>query len=348
MPRTCIVTVWLLAAGVAHAGQQAPSSGTEVPLAQIGDRTFTAREVDEKWKANAPPQHMQVQQALYDGRRAAIDALVNEFLIARAAKAKGQAPEQFELAEIERRARPVTDNEIAAFYRENRDQMEGKPLEEMAPILRASLEDDRRTAAYSELLSELKRAEPNLRITLEPPRQPLEILAADPVEGPADALVTLVEFADFQCPFCRQLHPTLRQLRQHYGNRLRIVWKDFPLTQSHPQAFQAAVAARCAHDQGKFWSYHDRLFANQRALRAPALTQHALAEGLDGDRFNACLNASSHATEVRGAIATAARLGLSSTPTSYVNGRMVVGAKPFATFVAIIDEELQRLSAPTR
>jgi protein-disulfide isomerase len=131
-------------------------------------------------------------------------------------------------------------------------------------------------------------------------------------------------------------------VRDTYGDKVRIVWKDFPLTQIHPQAFKAGEAAHCAGDQGKFWEYHDRLFANQQALQPDELKQHASALGLDAAKFAACLDQSKYGERVRGGVAEGGRLGVNSTPTIYINGRMLSGAQPYEAFVAVIDEELAR------
>jgi protein-disulfide isomerase len=133
-------------------------------------------------------------------------------------------------------------------------------------------------------------------------------------------------------------------LRQTYGDRIRIVWKDFPLTQIHPEAFKAAEAAHCARDQGKFWEYHDVLFANQQALQPEALKKYAADLGLNTATFNTCLDTAKYGDRVQEQMGIGNSLGVGSTPSTFVNGRLVSGAVPYETFAAIIDEELQRAS----
>jgi protein-disulfide isomerase len=157
--------------------------------------------------------------------------------------------------------------------------------------------------------------------------------------------VTLVEFSDFQCPFCRQLSPTLKRLSETYGNRIRIVWKDFPLTQIHPEAFKAAEAGRCALEQGKFWEYHDVLFNNQQALHPESLKKYAVGLGMDGQKFDGCLDSSKYNDVVQQQMGVGNGLGVNSTPATFVNGRLVMGAQPYEAFTAIIDEELERAAA---
>ncbi|HVQ12823.1 MAG TPA: thioredoxin domain-containing protein, partial [Vicinamibacterales bacterium] len=146
----------------------------------------------------------------------------------------------------------------------------------------------------------------------------------------------------FQCPFCQRVAPTLKQVKQKYGDKVRVVWKDFPLTQIHPQAFKAGEAAHCASEQGKFWEYHDRLFANQQLLQPNDLKQHAADLGLDSKAFDSCLDSSKYGERVRDGVAEGSRLGVNSTPMIYINGRALSGAQPYETFVNVIDEELSK------
>jgi protein-disulfide isomerase len=131
------------------------------------------------------------------------------------------------------------------------------------------------------------------------------------------------------------------KLRATYGNRIRIVFKDFPLP-NHPQAPKAAEAAHCAGVQGRYWEMHDRIFANQQAMEVPALKAHASALGLDTATFDECLDSGRFGEAIAGDMDLGEKLGVQSTPTVYVNGRAVIGAQPFEYFQAVIDEELAR------
>jgi protein-disulfide isomerase len=168
------------------------------------------------------------------------------------------------------------------------------------------------------------------------------VAADDPSYGDAKAAVTIVEFSDFQCPYCLRAMPTLKQVQQKYGSRVRVVWKDFPLFRIHPQALKAAEAGRCAEEQGKFWPYHDRLFANQNALMVDDLKKYAQDLSLDTARFNSCMDSSKYAARVKEGIDAGNALGVSSTPTLFINGRILPGAYPIEELSAVIDEELQR------
>ena len=327
----------------APAQQSAASGGSSDVAARIGDRTITLKELDDRWRQDDPAQQAQAMQAVYEGRRGALEAIVAQMLIEQAAKAKGIPADQFTQAEVARRVKPVTEGQIVSFFQENQSQMQGRPLQAMSPLIRNYLEEQERANAYRALVAELRKGAPPVTMVLDAPRSTIAIEADDPTLGPANAPVTLIEFSDFQCPFCQRVEPTLKRIRETYGDRVRIVWKDFPLTQIHPQAFKAAEAAHCAREQGKFWEYHDRLFANQQALQVDDLKQHASALKLDTAKFNDCVDSAKYAERVQAQMGVGAALGVNSTPAVFVNGRLLSGAQPYETFAAVIDEELERV-----
>jgi protein-disulfide isomerase len=312
------------------------------PAARVGDQVITIKQLEDRWASQDPAQHADALQTLYDGRRAALDDIVAQMLIEQAAKAKGVTPQAFEDAEVGKRLKPVTDADVAAFYQANISQMQGRSLEQVSTVINRYLQERQRAEARDDLISELKKAGPKIQVLLDPPRTAIDVAPADPALGNANAPVTIVEYADFECPFCRRAVPTLDEIRQKYGDKVRLVWKDFPLTQIHPQAFKAAEAGRCAAEQGKFWAYHDTLFGNQQALQPDDLKKYATMSGLDGAKFGECLDSSKYSDQVRDAMAAASHVGVNSTPTLYVNGRRVEGAQPFEVFARIIDDELAK------
>jgi protein-disulfide isomerase len=167
-----------------------------------------------------------------------------------------------------------------------------------------------------------------------------------PTQGPDNAPVTIVEFSDFQCPFCAKVVPTLKQIEERYKDRVRIVWKHLPLS-IHEDARGAALAAEVARRQGKFWEFHDRLFANQDKLGLEDLKAHARELQLDMTRFEADLQNGEDNKRIDADVAEAATLGVSGTPGFFVNGRFVYGAQPYETFAKIIDEEIEKAKATT-
>jgi protein-disulfide isomerase len=180
-----------------------------------------------------------------------------------------------------------------------------------------------------------------VRVLLDAPRYPVSA-DDDPARGPANAPVTIIEFSDFQCPFCSRAVPTLKQVEQRYGDKVRIVFRDLPLVSIHKDAAKAAEAATCAHEQGKFWELHDRMFENQAQLGVEDLKKHAAALGLAAEPFAKCLDSGKHTEEWQKDIRAAEQVGVSSTPAFLVNGRLLTGAQPLEAFVEVIDEELQR------
>ncbi len=320
----------------------AQQSDAAAVAAQVGDRTITTGELDERWRVMDATGQADATQKLYDGRRNALESIIAETLVAEAAQAKGMSPDAFVESEVSRRVKPVTDSEVVAFYQGNISQMQGRPLDAMAPVINRYLTEQQGVAARQALIAELRKTGPEVRVLFDAPRRQVEVAATDPSIGHPSAPVTIVEFSDFQCPFCQSVSPTLKAVREKYGDKVRVVWKDFPLTQIHPEAFKAGEAAHCAGDQGRFWEYHDRLFANQQALQPDSLKNYAADLGLDAAAFNSCLDTSKHGERVRGGVEQGTRLGVNSTPTIYINGRMLSGAQPMETFSTIIDEELSR------
>ena len=333
----------LLACG---SGSDPVSQGREDSqvVARIGDRTITMKEVEDRWRAEDAAAHLDAVFKLYEGRRNALDALVAEHLLTEAAQGSGLSPEAYAEAEISRRAAAVTDQDVASFYKANVGEMQGRPLAEMAPLITRFLTEQKREEARQAVVAELRtRGSAAVSVLLDAPRYDVPIAATDPSVGDEDAEITIVEFSDFQCPYCQRAVPTLERLKETYGDRLRVVWKDFPLTRIHPQAQKAAEAAHCAGDQQKFWPYHDLLFANQETLDEPALKRFAQQLSLDPARFATCLESSTYAARVQEGVAEGTRLGVSSTPTMFVNGRLVPGAYPYDAMVRIVEEELARL-----
>ena len=164
----------------------------------------------------------------------------------------------------------------------------------------------------------------------------------DPSWGNADAPVTIIEFSDFQCPYCRVFYQTtLVTLLERYPKQVRFVYRDFPLASIHPQATLAAEASQCAHAQGRFWEFHNAVFANIDRLGPDLYQSLAISMDLDKERFAACVNSREFSAEVEKDFNDARALGVTGTPTFFINGIPLVGAQPLEVFVEIIDRELK-------
>jgi len=195
-----------------------------------------------------------------------------------------------------------------------------------------------------------KKADPAAAAPQAPRRQPdpkaiYNVPVGDsPAKGPADALVTIVEFSDFQCPFCSRVEGTIKQVSETYGKDVRVVFKQNPLP-FHPNAGPAAEASLAAHDQGKFWEMHEKLFANQTALEREKLETYAKDLGLNAAKFKASLDTNKHKAAIEAEQKLAQSLGAAGTPSFFINGRNLRGAQPFEAFKAVIDEELAKAKA---
>lgn len=169
--------------------------------------------------------------------------------------------------------------------------------------------------------------------------------AGQPVFGPADAAITLVEFSDFECPYCGGFAATLDQIKETYAGQIRLIYRQFPLREIHPNAQKAAEASLCANEQGQFWELHDAMFAEQAMLGEGDLKRKAGRLGLDQAAFDACLDSGKFVEQVAADMMVGQRLGIDGTPAVFVNGRPLVGgAVPYEMIAELIDDELERQS----
>jgi hypothetical protein len=183
--------------------QQSTSQPTAPPAdisvaAQVGDRVITMKEIDDAWRKADPVEHTRATQLLYQGRKDTLDRMISDMLIEQAAKAKGVSAEQYLKDETAKRLKPVSDAEIAIFYEQNKPRMQGKPLEEMRGAIRNFLEQQTQGNARAELVADLRKAGPPVRLNIDPPRQKVEVASTDPARGGAKAPVVIVEFSDYQ------------------------------------------------------------------------------------------------------------------------------------------------------
>jgi protein-disulfide isomerase len=326
------------------ASAQAPSvaNNPDQVVAEVGGKAITLKEVDAKWEEFDAAERARITQAMYQGRKNMLDQIVGDALIANAAKAAGQSPDAFIAADSAKRLPAVSEADISGFYEQNKDRAQGRTLDQLRNEIKSYLEARREQQARAMLIDELRAKNAgSVKVMFDPPRYTVPTTDKDPVRGNAAAPITIVEFSDYQCPYCARVTPTLARVRETYGDKVKIIYKDYPLP-NHPQAQKAAEAARCAGEQKKYWEMHDAMFANQQALQVPGLKQTARAIGLDGTAFDQCLDSGKWEATVRQGAELGEKMGVNSTPTLYVNGRPVVGAMPFESFKAIIDEELQK------
>ena len=284
----------------------------------------------------------QLRNQEYEVQSKALEQIIAEKLLEAEAKKQGLTVEQLLARHMSEVAVVPSDSEVEAFYLGQKDRL-GRPLPEVRSHLREALRQIRTQQAREKYVAKL-REQAAVTVSLDPPRMQVDYDSKQ-ARGNPEAPVTIVEFSDFHCPFCKRVQPTLTQLLDRYTGKVNLVFRDFPLGQLHPQARRAAEAARCAQDQAKFWEYHDMLFGQAPKAAEDDLKRYAEQIGLDVGTFEGCLFQSLHHDAVQRDIDEATKLGVTGTPAFFINGRFLNGAQPLEKFVQIIDEELAHAAA---
>lgn len=313
------------------------SSTTEIPnpvVAQLGNHLISLRDVEQR----AAIQLVQADEQRTQILEQALHNLIDEHLLSVEARRLGVSSSQL-LAQASQREEIARIANFPAPVRHIQGSQGSSPTGQREGTEGPNVGDTMRLRQA--LLVSLRR-QAEIRVTLPKSERPQLAVSADddPFLGSSDAAVTIIEFSDFQCPYCKQSVPILQELHRRYGDRLRIVYRDYP-GPNHPQASLAAEAAQCAGDQGRFWDFHDALFARQSADAGWDFGAIARALNLRGDTFTSCLNSRRYREEVQKDLADAIRLGINSTPTFFINGRPLIGAHPVTDFTALIDPLLE-------
>lgn len=269
----------------------------------------------------------------------ALNRLVEDKLLQAEATKQGITKEELLAKELKPGAEEPSNEEIEAFYEANKQSI-NKSKEDAAPQIKQYLKRQKDANARNALMKRLEK-EHKVTLSLEPLRFDVNA-SGRPSLGPASAPVTLIEFSDFQCPYCKSLSSTLKEVVKQYGDKVRLVFRQLPLASIHPFAEKAAVASLCAEAQGHFWEMHDLLFEDQSKLQDEDLKNKAATLGLDADAFNKCLDSGRFGAMINEDVLAGARAGVDATPTLFINGRFLQGGHPYEEIAAIIDEELTR------
>lgn len=300
-----------------------------------GSRVITEKEIDDA----VGPQLYALQEKVYNLRKRALENLVTQLLLSDEAKKRGLTE-----AELRQQLLPykieVKQSDVDNAYANNLSILENMSEDEAKQRIRLDLETRLKLEAYKAAISEIVRKGDVETFLAEPVPPSSRISAAGPSTGPLNAPVTIVEFSDFQCPYCKQAAVSLKPLIRSYGADVRFVFKQMPLP-IHADAFKAAQASVCADEQGKFWEYHDILFKSSE-LSEQALRRYASDLGLRTGEFNSCLSSEASATIVRKDMEEAMQAGVQGTPTYFVNGRIVKGMKSSEDFRNVIDQALKQ------
>jgi protein-disulfide isomerase len=322
----------------------APSSEASIPevLATIGDERITMQDI----RARVGDDLDQLESRYRSGQHKLIESTLQDILRDRVllteAKKQGKTVDQLIAAEAGGSLEP-SEIEISAWYQENQARTGGRALEQIRPQIADYLRKQRRKDATDKLDQRLNK-ERNVTVNLEPFRVTLDNDRA-PAMGPADAKVTLVEFSDFQCPFCGRFFSTLKQVEDKYAGKVRIVYRQYPIPSLHANALKAAEASLCANEQGKFWELHDLMFQEQNLLTIKDLKTKAGRLGLDQKKFDSCLDTGHYAEQVQEDMKEGGRVGVTGTPALFVNGVPIDGgAVGLDVLSKAIDKELARSS----
>ncbi len=300
---------------VMGANQNTSALAPSAVVATVAGRPITAGTVNERLK----PIVYKLRLNTYLTEQPALDLTINDLLLLAEANLRNVPPEEIVRKEISEKIHQPNEAEIAKFYSENKSLMSGEVNAIRSQIAIYLQEQDRERLERA--LSDRLRKGADIQLMISEPEPPLQSISVDddPALGEATAPVTIVEFTDFQCPACAAMQPVIDEVMKSYGNKVRLVVRDFPL-QQHTNARKAAEAANAAYAQGKFFKYTALLFKRQNALDVPSLKKYASEIGLDRALFDAALDSGKYAAEVKHDIDDGQMYGVESTPTIFVNG----------------------------
>ena len=317
---------------------QNTTSKSNQPLAVVGEQPITEDDLAPLVQGQLRP----LREQEYQIKKKALESLINQRVLEAEAKKKGVSTEKLLEQDVDSKVPEPTDAEVSAVYAVQKDEVNG-PFEEVKSRLRQNLKRARIQQARQDYYVHL-REQGKVSILLGPPRMEVGFDLAR-VRGNPKARVMIVEFSDFQCPYCSQVVATLKNVLTKHQDSVALAFRDMPMTQIHPQALMAAEAARCAGEQGKFWEYHDLLFGDQYRLERNALLEKARSLKLDDKQFDSCLTKEKYKTQIQQDSQEGMRAGVSGTPGFFINGIFLEGAQPEATFEKTIQEQL---AAPSK
>ncbi len=333
--RICIVYFAALAA-TCLAQSLCAQPAKVAPVASVGGQLI----LEDELAPLVEGQLRQLQYQEYQVRRKALDDLINQKLVAAKAKEKGLASEEFLRQEIDNKLPEPGEADVEASYFAQRN-LSNVPFELVKRQLLADLKQRNAQLARQDYIQRLRQSA-DVSVTLRPPRVQVSFDPARTLGNP-DAPITIVEFADFQCPYCRKATPIMREVLNKYKDQVRLAFRDFPLQELHPYAQRAAEAARCATAQGKFWAYHDVLFSGTARLSEQDLREHAVTLSLDMTQFDACMQDGGFKARIAEDRKAGMLAGVSGTPGFFINGVFLNGFQSVSAFESVIDEELLSL-----
>ena len=317
-------------------------SSARVALGQVNGKTLYSSDLDRELNQEIARSKSEALQREMHLRWVGFRGLVGETLLDEEAERLGISREELYRREVVQRVTRPPEDDVKRLYEANRARFQGASFQEVSPSLTEHLMVQRREALMEELVERLvSRADVKLDIPVPAlPRERLDLRDA-PFTGPANAPVTIVEFADYECPYCAKASQVMKNLRELYPNDVKVVYLDFPL-ERHPFARVAAEAAHCMHLQGHFWAYHDMLFDNLGEVDRSMLADMAARVGGDRKEFQRCMETDAPKRWVKRGAKQARELGLNATPSIFINGVKLLGLLPLPLMQRFVDNELQR------
>ena len=323
-----------LCLGLTPALQGQEESNPTAVVAKVSGRNLTMADLQQKEGGKL----LQAEYQYYLNERKALEELIDNRLLADEAQRLNLSLDQLLNTEVYKGVKDPTEDQLEVYY-EGLDTQD--PYEAVRADVLQHLRELRRTKARAAYVENLRK-QANINVMLQPPAADVNIAKAY-TKGSQDAPVVFVEFADYECPYCQKVNPQIQQLKKDYGDKLAIVYKDFPLPMHHGSE-KAAEAARCAGEQGKFWEYHDVLFYSKQ-IDVDALKEHARVLKLDGETFDTCLDSGREANAVKQDLEEAKGLGLTGTPSFFVNGHFVSGVIDYGTLKDMVNQQLNYAAA---
>ncbi len=300
-------------------------------FATVNGERITSDDVENSLR----PLVFSVQEQVYNLRRREIDLKINDTLLEQEAQKRKITTNALLDAEVTTKIKPVTETDARTFFDQNKERLNSGDFAQLKPQIMQFLQERETRNAQTAFAEQLRRTA-SVQTFLTPPAPPVYTVAIDdqPALGSPTAPVTIVEFTDYQCPSCAATQPLIEKLLKEYEGKVRLVVRDFPL-QEHADAYKAAEAAEAAREQGKYWEYVAILLRNQSALGVPKLKEYAGQLALDRQKFDAALDSGKFADQVQRDLRDGMRLGITGTPTLFVNGRKISENTPEALKAAI-------------
>lgn len=304
-------------------------------VVEINGKTLHLSDVEERY----PDALFQARTTYYETERRVIDQLIDQYLLEEQARKENVTVDQLLEKHVNTAIVKEPSEEALRVYYEGVDSTES--FEALRSKIVDAIHDRRIAKAKTAYIAGL-RTSAKILLRLPPPRAPLS-MTDTPSRGPATAQVTLLEYADYECPYCQQIQPALNKIEQEFKGTVAFAYKDFPLN-IHSNAEKAAEGSQCARLQGKYWEYHD-LLASTKQLDPAALKAHARTLHLDTAAFDKCIDGGETADTVKAFQKEAEKLGVQGTPTFFVNGRAITGNVNYDKLRAVIEEELSAAGA---